>query len=102
MESSSKEKTVRIDMEQSSYVDVTLELYRQARRSYRNVGVRFYFRLAQKVLGSEARAIGVRTAMATDDARLIARIIDWTVTSGTRRDQNSSFRCSMGSSSRSS
>lgn len=132
LESSSKEKTVWIDMEQSSYVDVTLELYRQARRSYRNVGVCLqaylkrtekdldallqigaavrlvkgaynepsavamrkkgdvdenYFRLAQKLLGSKARAIGVRTAIATHDARLIARIIDWALPSGIRRDQ---------------
>ena len=33
------EKTLWIDMEQSPYVDVTLELYRRARKSYANVGV---------------------------------------------------------------
>jgi proline dehydrogenase len=33
------EKTVWVDMEQSPYVDVTLELYRKARREYPNVGV---------------------------------------------------------------
>jgi proline dehydrogenase len=33
------EKTLWIDMEQSSYVDVTLELYRRARRTHRNLGV---------------------------------------------------------------
>ena len=33
------EKTVWLDMEQSPYVDVTLDLYRKARREYPNVGV---------------------------------------------------------------
>jgi proline dehydrogenase len=33
------EKTLWIDMEQSPYVDATLELYRRARKSHRNVGV---------------------------------------------------------------
>ena len=33
------EKTLWIDMEQSSYVDATLELYARARKSHRNVGV---------------------------------------------------------------
>jgi proline dehydrogenase len=33
------EKTLWIDMEQSPYVDATLELYRRARKAYRNVGV---------------------------------------------------------------
>jgi proline dehydrogenase len=33
------DKTLWIDMEQSPYVDVTLELYRRARKSYANVGV---------------------------------------------------------------
>jgi len=32
-------KTLWIDMEQSPYVDVTLELYARARRAFRNVGV---------------------------------------------------------------
>jgi proline dehydrogenase len=32
-------KTLWIDMEQSPYVDVTLELYRRARHAFRNVGV---------------------------------------------------------------
>jgi len=32
-------KTLWIDMEQSPYVDATLELYRRARKSHRNVGV---------------------------------------------------------------
>jgi proline dehydrogenase len=32
-------KTIWIDMEQSPYVDVTLELYARARRAFRNVGV---------------------------------------------------------------
>jgi proline dehydrogenase len=33
------EKTLWIDMEQSPYVDATLELYRRARKAYKNVGV---------------------------------------------------------------
>jgi proline dehydrogenase len=33
------DKTLWIDMEQSSYVEVTLELYRRARNAYPNVGV---------------------------------------------------------------
>jgi proline dehydrogenase len=33
------DKTLWIDIEQSPYVDVTLELYRRARKSYANVGV---------------------------------------------------------------
>ncbi|MGA8220323.1 MAG: proline dehydrogenase family protein [Candidatus Acidiferrales bacterium] len=33
------EKTLWIDMEQSQYVDATLELYRRARKAYKNVGV---------------------------------------------------------------
>jgi proline dehydrogenase len=115
-------KTLWIDMEQSPYIDVTLELYRRARAAYRNVGVciqaylyrtekdvgsliaqgatvrlvkgaynepseiaypkksdadESYFRLAQMLLGPEARAAGVRAAMATHDRPLIARIIDW-------------------------
>jgi proline dehydrogenase len=36
-----------------------------------------YFRLAQMLLGPEARAAGVRAAMATHDRALIARLIDW-------------------------
>ena len=36
-----------------------------------------YFRLAQMLLGPEARAAGVRAAMATHDRLLIARIIEW-------------------------
>jgi proline dehydrogenase len=33
------EKTLWIDMEQSQYVDATLDLYRRARKAYKNVGV---------------------------------------------------------------
>jgi proline dehydrogenase len=39
LEHTPPEKTLWIDMEQSPYVDVTLELYRRARKSYANVGV---------------------------------------------------------------
>jgi proline dehydrogenase len=35
----SPEKTMWIDMEQSPYVDVTLELYRRARKTHANIGV---------------------------------------------------------------
>jgi proline dehydrogenase len=36
-----------------------------------------YFRLAQALLGPEARLAGVRAVMATHDPRLIARLTDW-------------------------
>lgn len=39
IENTPAEKTFWIDMEQSPYVDATLELYRRARKSHRNVGV---------------------------------------------------------------
>ena len=39
LEHTPPERTLWIDMEQSPYVDVTLELYRRARKSYANVGV---------------------------------------------------------------
>jgi proline dehydrogenase len=115
-------KTLWIDMEQSPYIDITLELHRRARKMYRNVGVcmqaylyrtekdveplvsmgaavrlvkgaysepaeiaypeksdvdESYFRLAQTLLGPEARRGGVRAVMATHDRKLISRIGDW-------------------------
>ena len=39
IERSPPDKTLWIDMEQSSYVDATLDLYRRARKAYRNTGV---------------------------------------------------------------
>ena len=39
LEHTPPEKTLWIDMEQSPYVDVTLELFRRARKSHANVGV---------------------------------------------------------------
>jgi proline dehydrogenase len=44
------EKTLWIDMEQSAYLDATLELYGRARKTYRNVGVcvQAYFRRTEK------------------------------------------------------
>jgi proline dehydrogenase len=39
LEHTPPERTLWIDMEQSPYVDVTLEMYRRARKSYANVGV---------------------------------------------------------------
>src|SRR6202167_3072851 len=115
-------KTLWIDMEQSSYVGSTLEVYARARKARPNVGVcvqaylhrtekdaeslvsmgaavrlvkgaysepagiafpkkedvdENYFRLAQMLLGPEARRAGVRAVMATHDGRLITRITDW-------------------------
>jgi proline dehydrogenase len=126
-EKESFERTVWIDMEQSQYVDVTLDLYSRARKSNRNVGVCLqaylrrtakdveesismgasvrlvkgayseppeiafakkvdvdenYFRLAQALLGPEARSKGVRAVMATHDRKLIARITDWATSQG--------------------
>ena len=125
-------KTLWIDIEQSPYVDVTLELYHRARAAYRNVGVcvqaylyrtekdvasliaqgatvrlvkgaynepaeiaypkksdvdESYFRLAQMLLGPEARAAGVRAAMATHD-----RAIDRAHHRMVRRAANSKSR----------
>lgn len=39
IENTPAEKTLWIDMEQSPYVDATLELYRRVRKAHRNVGV---------------------------------------------------------------
>jgi proline dehydrogenase len=120
--SPSEPKTLWIDMEQSTYVQATLELYTAARRTHPNVGVcvqaylhrtakdveslvelgaavrlvkgayseaapvalakkedvdENYFRLAQMLLGAEARRAGVRGVMATHDPVLIARLSDW-------------------------
>ena len=46
-----------------------------------------YFRLAQILLGAEAREAGVRAAIATHDRKLIARISDWAATQGIPKDQ---------------
>jgi proline dehydrogenase len=125
-------KTVWIDMEQSGYVDRTLELYRRAREQNANAGVCLqaylrrteedvrkllplggairlvkgaynepadvafprksdvdenYFRLAQTLLGEEARRAGLRAAIATHDTRLIARIQAWAVANGLAKSQ---------------
>jgi proline dehydrogenase len=125
-------KTLWIDMEQSPYVDATLELYRRARQVHRNVGVcvqaylyrtekdleallsigasvrlvkgayneppeiaypkksdmdENYFRLAQRLLGEEARRSGVRVAIATHDRALIRRLADWAASQGLPKDQ---------------
>jgi len=121
------EKTLWIDMEQSPYVDITLELYRRARKAHANVGVcvqaylyrtvqdldrlipmgaavrlvkgtynepaeiafpkkcdvdENFFELAQKLLSAEARRAGVRTAIATHDRALIARLARWAASRG--------------------
>lgn len=46
-----------------------------------------YFALAQRLLSSEARAAGVRTAIATHDKRLIARIVTFVENSLVESDQ---------------
>ena len=125
-------KTVWIDMEQSSYVDATLEIYRRAREAGANVGVcvQSYlrrteqdvrkllplggairlvkgayneppevafphkrdvdencFRIAQTLLGEDARRAGLRAAIATHDTRLIARIQEWAAANGLAKNQ---------------
>jgi len=109
-----------IDMEQSSYVEPTLQLFWRAREAYPHVGICIqaylrraekdvdqliaggaavrlvkgaynepadvafpkkrdvdenYYRLAQKLLTSEARGTGVRAAFATHDRGLINRLV---------------------------
>jgi len=125
-------QTVWIDMEQSAYVDVTLELHARAQTAYRRTGVcvqaylhrtekdlnslismgapvrlvkgaysepreiahakkgdvdENYFRLAQMLLGMEARRAGVRAVLATHDRKLIARIADWATREGIAKNQ---------------
>ncbi|MGC1830047.1 MAG: proline dehydrogenase family protein [Candidatus Acidiferrales bacterium] len=46
-----------------------------------------YFRLAQMLLGAEARRAGVRAALATHDKKLIVRICAWATTQGIERDR---------------
>lgn len=126
------EKTLWIDMEQSPYVDVTLDFCRRARQSHSNVGVcvqaylfrtesdiesliadgcavrlvkgayseppeiafakkadvdENYFRVAQILLGAEARRAGVRAAIGTHDRRLIARICEWMAEQGLAKNE---------------
>jgi proline dehydrogenase len=128
----SPSSTIWIDMEQSRYVEGTLELHARARRTYANVGVcvqaylrrtekdveslvamgasvrlvkgayseppeiafaqkkdvdESYFRLAQSLLGSQARKAGVRVALATHDTKLIARISEWASVAGIEKNQ---------------
>lgn len=45
-----------------------------------------YFRLAQKLLGAEARRSGVRAAIGTHDRKLIARICEWAAAQGISKD----------------
>ena len=125
-------KTLWIDMEQSAYVDRTLELYALARMAHPNVGVcvqaylhrtakdveplikmgaavrlvkgaysepheiafaekedvdENLFRLAQTLLGTDARRAGVRAVMATHDRALIARITDWAAAQSIPRNE---------------
>lgn len=119
IQSAGAESIVWIDMESSPYVDATLHLYSNLRRTYSNVGVCLqaylyrtaddiasllpmgpairlvkgaylesakvalprkvdvdenYFALATKLLGTQARSTGARTAIATHDVKLIHRI----------------------------
>ncbi len=121
-----------IDMEQSAYVDRTLELYALARMAHANVGVcvqaylhrtakdvesltkmgaavrlvkgayseppeiafakkedvdENFFRLAQTLLGPDARRAGARAVMATHDRALIARISDWAAAQSIARNE---------------
>ncbi|MFZ3218357.1 MAG: proline dehydrogenase family protein [Candidatus Acidiferrales bacterium] len=121
------DKILWIDMEQSPYVDVSLELYRRARTAYANVGICLqaylyrtekdldtlipmgsairlvkgaynepaeiafpakkdvdenYLHLTQRLLSPEARRARVRTALATHDRSLIAKIIEWAEAQG--------------------
>ncbi len=125
-------RTVWIDMEQSLYLDATLELHARAHKVHPHVGVcvqaylyrtakdveslismgaavrlvkgaynepreiafprkanvdENYFRLAQMLLGTEARRAGTRAVIATHDPRLIARISDWAAHEGLAREQ---------------
>ncbi|HXX44399.1 MAG TPA: proline dehydrogenase family protein [Candidatus Acidoferrales bacterium] len=125
-------RTLWVDMEQSLYLDATLQLHARARRDHPNVGVcvqaylcrtakdleslismgaavrlvkgaynepreiaypkkvdvdENYFRLAQQLLGPNARRAGVRAVIATHDPRLIARISDWAAREGLPRNQ---------------
>jgi proline dehydrogenase len=57
------EKTVWVDMEQSQYVDATLEIYRRARRKYANTGVcvqAYLYRTEKDVEGLMAMGAAVR------------------------------------------
>jgi proline dehydrogenase len=117
-----RDRILWVDMEQSPYVDVTLDLCRSARKTHPNVGVcvqaylfrtehdiesllsqdaavrlvkgayseppeiafakkadvdENYFRLAQMLLGPQARRAGVRAVMGTHDRKLIARLCEW-------------------------
>jgi proline dehydrogenase len=125
-------KCLWVDMEQSSYVEATLEIYSRARRAYPNVGVAVqaylhrtqkdaealialgaavrlvkgayseppevafadkrdvdenYFRLAQMLLGPNARRVGVRGVMATHDRALINRLTDWAASQSIPRSE---------------
>lgn len=46
-----------------------------------------YFRLAQGLLGQEARRAGVRAVIGTHDRKLIARISEWAVAQGMARSE---------------
>ncbi|MFZ0634707.1 MAG: proline dehydrogenase family protein [Candidatus Acidiferrales bacterium] len=46
-----------------------------------------YYRLAQTMLGEEARRSGLRAAIATHDRALIQRIFDWALANGLRKSQ---------------
>jgi len=127
-----RERTLWVDMEQSPYIDVTLDFCRRARRKHRNIGVcvqaylfrterdiesliaegapvrlvkgayseppeiafakkadvdENYFRLAQILLGADARAAGVRAAIGTHDRKLIRRIAEWAAGQGIAKSE---------------
>jgi proline dehydrogenase len=63
IERSPAEKTVWVDMEQSQYVDATLEIYGRARRKYQNTGVcvqAYLYRTEKDVEGLIAMGAAVR------------------------------------------
>jgi len=131
IEHASADSTVWIDMEASNYVDATLQLYRQARQAYPNVGICLqaylyrtaddlasliplgaairlvkgaykepanlafprkrdvdenFFALSRQLLSDEARAAGVKAAIATHDRKLIRRIAELALAKGLSKD----------------
>jgi proline dehydrogenase len=131
-DSAATPKMLWIDMEQSVYVEPTLEIYARARQAYRGVGVAVqaylrrtpkdvesliaqgagvrlvkgaysegpaiafpkkedvdenFFRLAQALLGPQARRTGVRAVLATHDPKLIARLADWAAAQSIPRNE---------------
>jgi proline dehydrogenase len=126
------DKVLWFDMEQSPYVDVTLDIFRRAYKRHRNIGICVqsylyrtendteslvpmgapvrlvkgaysapreiafikkrdvddnYFRLAQLLLGPEARRAGGRAVFGTHDRLLVARLTEWATQQGVPKNQ---------------